>query len=187
MMNYGSYLPERVNVGTSTAWIVMLAILSSILGGLMIMPAVFAFGLSPDAGPGLTFATMPRRLCEAPLGRTLCRHLLRVPLCSGDHFLDLVLEMTSQYCVDVHGMTRRRATILVSTVLGVIGIVCALSFGPSPTSRSWARPPSTSSITRLQYRHANRLPGGIAGVAGWTAWRVTEAQLKKNPIGRPRP
>ena len=49
MMNYGSYLSDKVNVGTSTAWIVVLAVMSSILGGLMIMPAVFAFGLTPDA------------------------------------------------------------------------------------------------------------------------------------------
>lgn len=40
MMNYGSYLSDKVNVGTSTAWIVVLAVMSSILGGLMIMPAV---------------------------------------------------------------------------------------------------------------------------------------------------
>mgnify|MGYP007064540094 FL=1 len=33
MMNYGSYLSDKVNVGTSTAWIVVLAVMSSILGG----------------------------------------------------------------------------------------------------------------------------------------------------------
>jgi len=68
MMNYGSYLSDKVNVGTSTAWIVVLAVMSSILGGLMIMPAVFAFGLTPDAGPGLTFATMPAVFSHLPMG-----------------------------------------------------------------------------------------------------------------------
>lgn len=68
MMNYGSYLSDKVNVGTSTTWIVVLAVMSSILGGLMIMPAVFAFGLTPDAGPGLTFATMPAVFSHLPMG-----------------------------------------------------------------------------------------------------------------------
>lgn len=52
MMNYGSYLSDKVNLPTSVAWISFLAVLASILGGLMIMPAVFAFSLDPAAGPG---------------------------------------------------------------------------------------------------------------------------------------
>ena len=68
MMNYGSYLSKDVNIGPATLWIVVLAVMASVLGGLMIMPAVFAFGLSPDAGPGLTFATMPAVFSHMPLG-----------------------------------------------------------------------------------------------------------------------
>ena len=69
MMNYGSYLSDETKIGSSTAWIVFLAMAAAILGGLMIMPAVFAFGLSPDAGPGLTFATMPAVFANLPAGQ----------------------------------------------------------------------------------------------------------------------
>ena len=41
MMNYGSYLSDETKIGSSTAWIVFLAMAAAILGGLMIMPAVF--------------------------------------------------------------------------------------------------------------------------------------------------
>ena len=75
MMNYGSYLSDKVNVGTSTAWIVVLAVMSSILGGLMIMPAVFAFGLTPDAC----------RLQSPADGRTFRRGVLRLPFCRSAH------------------------------------------------------------------------------------------------------
>ena len=180
MMNYGSYLPERVNLGTSTAWIVMLAIFSSILGGLMIMPAVFAFGLSPDAGPGLTFATMPAVFAKLPLGGLFAVIFYACLFVAAITSSISILEMTSQYCVDVHGMTRRRATLLVSTVLGVIGIVCALSFGPLADLKIMGK----TAFDFLDYATSNiGMPIGclgIAGVAGWTAWRVTEAQLKKN-------
>ena len=77
-------------------------------------------------------------------------------------------------------MTRRRATLLVSTVLGVIGIVCALSFGPLADLKIMGK----TAFDFLDYATSNiGMPIGclgIAGVAGWTAWRVTEAQLKKN-------
>ena len=75
MMNYGSYLSDKVNVGTSTAWIVVLAVMSSILGGLMIMPAVFAFHLDPSAC----------RLQSPADGRTFRRGVLRLPFCSSAH------------------------------------------------------------------------------------------------------
>ena len=80
MMNYGSYLSDKVNVGTSTAWIVVLAVMSSILGGLMIMPAVFAFGLTPDA-----VCHYACRLQSPADGRTFRRGVLRLPFCGSTH------------------------------------------------------------------------------------------------------
>ena len=47
----------------------MLAIFSTVLGGLMVMPTVFAFGLDPNAGPGLTFVTMPAIFAQLPAGQ----------------------------------------------------------------------------------------------------------------------
>ena len=35
----------------------------------MIMPSVFAFGLDPSAGPGLTFITMPAVFAQLPFGQ----------------------------------------------------------------------------------------------------------------------
>ena len=35
----------------------------------MVMPTVFAFGLDPNAGPGLTFVTMPAIFAQLPAGQ----------------------------------------------------------------------------------------------------------------------
>ena len=53
MMTYGSYLPQGSRILKSCAQIVGLTTAASILGALMVMPAVFAFHLDPAAGPGL--------------------------------------------------------------------------------------------------------------------------------------
>ena len=47
----------------------MLAIFSTVLGGLMVMPTVFAFGLDPNAGSGLTFVTMTAIFAQLPAGQ----------------------------------------------------------------------------------------------------------------------
>lgn len=71
MITYGSYLDPKASLPNSVGWIVFLGILSSLLGGLMIMPSVFAFGVDPTAGPGLTFVTMPAIFAKMPLGHLL--------------------------------------------------------------------------------------------------------------------
>ncbi len=43
--------------------------LVSILAGIAIFPAVFAFGFEPDAGPSLLFITIPAVFNAMPLGR----------------------------------------------------------------------------------------------------------------------
>ena len=69
MITYGTYLSDKANLPGSVGWVAVLAILSSLLGGLMVMPAVFAFGLDPAAGPGLTFVTMPAIFAKMPMGQ----------------------------------------------------------------------------------------------------------------------
>ena len=68
MMTYGSYLPQGSRILKSCAQIVGLTTAASILGALMVMPAVFAFHLDPAAGPGLTFVTMPVIFAQLPFG-----------------------------------------------------------------------------------------------------------------------
>ncbi|MFN3587020.1 MAG: sodium-dependent transporter, partial [Moraxellaceae bacterium] len=67
---YGSYLRPPAEGGSrllpATLWVAVLATLACVLAGLLILPAVFAFGLDPEAGPGLTFITMPSILAIMP-------------------------------------------------------------------------------------------------------------------------
>lgn len=59
MITYGAYLPEKAAIPKLASQIVTLDTLVALLAGLAIFPIVFAAGLSPQEGPGLTFVTMP--------------------------------------------------------------------------------------------------------------------------------
>ncbi len=130
MLTYGSYLSKESNLITGCAWITFLATAASILGGLMIMPAVFAFNLNPSAGPGLTFMTMPAVFAQLPAGQLfaiafyLC--LVVAAITSSVSLLELVVA----FMVEKWQMPRVRAVIAASFALLFVGSFCGLSFGP---------------------------------------------------------
>ena len=180
MMNYGSYLSKDVNIGPATLWIVVLAVMASVLGGLMIMPAVFAFGLSPDAGPGLTFATMPAVFNHMPLGSFFAVLFFLSLFVAALTSAISILEMASQHFVDRYGFTRRNAVLLVATGLGILGVFCALSFGPLNGVKLFG----LTLFEGLDYLTSNiGMPLGCLGIAVvgcWTAWPAIRTELTKN-------
>ena len=96
----------------------------------MIMPAVFAFGLDPTAGPGLTFMTMPVVFAQLPFGQFfaivfyLC--LVLAAITSSVSLLELVVA----FVVDELKLKRIHAVTIVTAIMLVVGSFCGLSFGP---------------------------------------------------------
>lgn len=68
---YGSYLSNKENIVKSAKWITFLDTLVAFFAGLIILPAVFAFNLEPQAGPTLTFMTLPLVFEQMTLGSFL--------------------------------------------------------------------------------------------------------------------
>lgn len=65
---YGSYLSKDGNIPGDGTLIVGLDTLVAIIAGLVMFPAIFALGLSPDSGPSLLFVTMSNLFDKIPLG-----------------------------------------------------------------------------------------------------------------------
>ncbi|HUU51594.1 MAG TPA: sodium-dependent transporter [Candidatus Heimdallarchaeota archaeon] len=66
---YGSYLPKESKKVISNSMIVVLSSTAiAFMAGLIIFPSVFAFGLEPSSGIGLSFITMPNVFNEMPAG-----------------------------------------------------------------------------------------------------------------------
>ena len=130
MMTYGSYLNKEEDLPFSCASIVFLTTLSSILGGLLIMPSVFAFGLDPASGPNLTFITMPYVFAQFSFGQILAIVFFLCLLCAAITSAVSMLELIVAFLVDELKLERRFSCLLSTVALVLVGSLCGLSFGP---------------------------------------------------------
>ncbi|MDO5532288.1 sodium-dependent transporter [Sutterella sp.] len=129
MMTYGSYLDDKSNLLRSCSWIAFLAVIASLMGGLMVMPPVFAFGLDPTAGPGLTFITMPAIFAQLPFGQIFAVIFYICLLVAAITSSVSMIEILVAYLVDERGMSRPKASVISTIALAIVGVLPCLSFG----------------------------------------------------------
>jgi NSS family neurotransmitter:Na+ symporter len=68
MVVYGSYLDTSISIPLNTTFTALGDLLAGLMAGLVIFPAVFAFGLEPSSGPDLIFNTLPKTFAQMPVG-----------------------------------------------------------------------------------------------------------------------
>ena len=69
---YGSYLKKDENIIACARNVAIFDTLAALLAAFVILPAVFAFGMDPSAGPPLMFITMPKVFQQMPAGNLFC-------------------------------------------------------------------------------------------------------------------
>jgi NSS family neurotransmitter:Na+ symporter len=129
MITYGSYLKRDVNIGRSAMTVCFLDTSVAVLAGLLIMPAVFAFGVEPSAGPGLTFISLPAVFGSMDGGIVfggLFFFLLFVAALTSAVSL---MEVVTAYFVDEVGMSRKAATVILGIAVFALGVPSSLSQG----------------------------------------------------------
>lgn len=129
LMTYASYFTPDTRLGRTAMVTAGVDTLVAIIAGVIIFPAVFTFGVSPESGPTLVFEVLPSIFHKLPLG----------PLWSALFFFLLMLasitstismsEIGVSYLVEEKGMKRRTAVWLSTGVAIALGSLCCLSFG----------------------------------------------------------
>lgn len=180
MLTYGSYLDENSNLLTGCSWIAFLGVIASLLGGLMIMPAVFAFGLDPTAGPGLTFITMPAVFSQIPFGQFFAILFYLCIVVAAITSSVSMMEIMVAFLVDEHRFTRPGAAVLSTVLLAVVGALPALSFGELADVKFFGK----TFFDLFDFFTSNiSLPVGglvILFLAGWYAWPKTRFAMAGN-------
>ncbi len=182
MIAYGSYVKRETPVLRSAAWVVGLSCLVAILSGLMIFPALFAFGLDPAAGPGLTFMTMPVVFASLPFGQVFAVLFFALLAVAALTSSVSILELIATLFLDEFGWKRRPVILGLSLAVFVCGIPAALSFGPLADVQWFGK----SIFDVMDYSVSNvMMPLGGIGVtlfAGWRVWPVIASQSALPPL-----
>ncbi len=135
ILTYSSYIHRQENILVTGLGTVGFDLLFALIAGFAIMPAVFAAGIEPGAGPGLIFETLP--YIFAKMGATApwlssCVAVLFFVTIVFAAFTSAIsmFEVGVAYLVEQRGLSRRRATVLIFSCTWLLGALCSLSFGP---------------------------------------------------------
>lgn len=134
LCTYASYFSRQTNLMRSAVQIGVIDTIVAILAGLMIFPAAFSAGISPDSGPSLVFITLPNVFQQAFASMPVIGYIVAVAfyallaLAALTSLISLHEVSTAFVHEEMH-MPRKYAAGIVTAVCSVIGAVCSLSLG----------------------------------------------------------
>ncbi|TCP06075.1 sodium-dependent transporter [Uruburuella suis] len=129
MITYAAYLGREQDVFRSANSVMWLNLLVSLLAGLVIFPAVFAFGYQPDQGPGLIFVVLPAVFQHIAFGNFLFAVFMLLVLFATLTSAFAMLETVIAAAIHNKEEKRARITWQVGLAIFIVGIPSALSFG----------------------------------------------------------
>ena len=131
---YASYFSRQTNLTNSVIQIGVIDCVVAILAGLMIFPAAFSVGVSPDSGPSLIFITLPNVFQQAFSAIPLLGYVISLAfyiLLSMAALTSLISlhEVSTAFFHEELSITRKRAALIVTVSTSIVGIFCSLSLG----------------------------------------------------------
>ncbi len=127
MVTYSSYFREDNNMIGTSLKVALSDTLVSILAGVAIFPAVFSFGLKPEAGPGLLFLTIPLVFSKIPFGQIMLVAFFVLSSIAATTAMMSMLEVLIAYYTEEKSMSRKKAVIINALIIIGIGIFATLS------------------------------------------------------------
>jgi NSS family neurotransmitter:Na+ symporter len=130
IMTYASYVSKKENIMLQSAATAVSDLMFALIAGMAIMPAVFAFGLNPQSGPGLVFETLPFVFGQMPAGGVVAILFFLALLIAAVTSSISMYQVLVAYMEEVFGLSIKKATIGLFFIIWILGILCSLSFGP---------------------------------------------------------
>jgi NSS family neurotransmitter:Na+ symporter len=139
MLTYGSYMKEEKidnnnslfefsAIEKSAALISSFTVAAAILGGLIIFPIVFSFGVDPSSGIELAFITLPLIFQKISFGYSLGAIFFLLLFIAAISAAISLMEVPVATLIDFYRFDRKKATAVVSIFIIIIGLPSALSY-----------------------------------------------------------
>jgi NSS family neurotransmitter:Na+ symporter len=175
IITYGSYIRKKDNLTTTAFSVAATDLAVAMIAGLAIFPAVFAFGITPSAGEGLAFITLPNIFQQLPGGyfwSLLFFGLLTIAALTSTIS---VLEVVVAYMTEELNIGRKWATIMSASGITLLGILCTLSQGPAPNIQLFG----LNLFSVLEYLTANiMLPTGGLFIVLFVGWFMGKKNVR---------
>lgn len=130
ILTYGSYIGKKENIISLSYQVAVADTVIALMAGVVMFPAVFAYGLEPTAGPGLLFITLPAVFKSMPMGQlfqTLFFILIAIAAITSTVSL---METIVSFIAEQFNIIRTKAIVIVTSALFGLSIPSILSFGP---------------------------------------------------------
>jgi NSS family neurotransmitter:Na+ symporter len=127
MITYGSYVDKKENLPSSAGWIAFFDTFIAILAGVIIFPAIFSQGISPDQGAGVMFNVLPVLFSKMPLGYLFGPLFFLLLSIAALTSTISVLEVPVAYFIDERKWNRKRAAYVIGFITLLVGVPSALS------------------------------------------------------------
>lgn len=128
MAIFGSYIgKERALMGEAVN-VALLDTFVAFTSGLIIFPACFAYGVSPDSGPGLIFVTLPNIFNHMAGGRIWGSLFFVFMSFAALSTVLAVFEQLISCTMELWGWSRKKACIINGVAMFVLSLPCILGF-----------------------------------------------------------
>ncbi len=128
IITYGSYMKKDTNIIKSAYTLIFFDTLIAVIAGIMIFPIVFSFGVTPSAGATLVFISLPEMFAKLPFpaitGLLFFTLLFFAAITSGIS----IMETAVASFINQFKISRQKATVILSIIIGLITIPSTLSF-----------------------------------------------------------
>ena len=125
ILTYSSYMKEEDSILATGGWTAFFDTVFALIAGFAIMPAVFAAGIEPAAGPSLVFETLP--VIFSQMGKVLPVVFFLAILIAALSSSISMLEVVVAWLVDQKKMRRSHAVLAVFGAAALLGSACAVA------------------------------------------------------------
>ncbi len=128
MAIFGSYIDKDRRLFGESLSIAVLDTFVAFAAGLIIIPACFAYGVEPGAGPSLIFQTLPNIFNSMPGGRFWGAAFFLFMIFAALSTVVAVFENILSFGMDLWGWSRRKSCIINIVAVIILSLPCALGF-----------------------------------------------------------
>lgn len=122
LLVYGSYLDKDIDIPSSVFHTCVLDTCAALLAGFIIIPAAFAFGFEPNAGPSLLFITIPAVFSQIIGGKILGAIFFLSIIFAAVSSAVNQLEVPVDAVMEKFKISRKKASVFVGGILFLIGL-----------------------------------------------------------------